>query len=150
MRYKQGSLEACANSFITYKTARGSNNVSKTRQKKDAGAKSLKPSDIIQLLDAQNWESPYEYGIHFYISGAKNSKAPMDTIAYFKSCGKYVKSSIGKAEKFGYILPTIDRIDSSKPYSKDNIQFVSPHFNNLKSKLSTEEALSSAERIHKD
>lgn len=43
--------------------------------------------------------------------------------------------------EISYKMASIDRIDSSKPYTKDNIQFVSRNINYAKHSLSHEEML---------
>lgn len=43
--------------------------------------------------------------------------------------------------KISYLMASVDRIDSSKPYQKDNIQFVSRNINYAKNNLSHEEMI---------
>jgi hypothetical protein len=58
-------------------------------------------------------------------------------------------SSSNPNPKISYLMASVDRIDSSKPYCKDNIQFVSRNINYAKNNLSHQQMVDFINMIKK-
>ena len=95
----------------------------------------MKPRDLNIIINRLK-QSAKKRGIEFSLT-----TLDLDEIGIPISCpilGMPLKWNNGQAEDDSY---SIDRIDSSKPYTKDNIQFVSRNINYAKHSLSHEQML---------
>jgi hypothetical protein len=138
---KKRVITMCAG-FVRLKFKRGDKGKSPRRNELRKTGLQLTGKDIFATLEKQGWKSCREDNVEFYISNTNMNKLrPKNKTAIVKIDGKFHEIPLWMAIENGFVLPSVDRVNSNKSYTRKNIQLTSALYNKMKGTLTDEQLM---------